>query len=793
MKKIFSLTLILSVFLFTQFALAQEKFTINGYVKDAKDGETFIGASVRVKDLSTVGAYTNSYGFYAISLPKGSYTLLFSYLGYQTIEQQIVVDKNQTINIELSKNSGVLIKEILITDRRKNEQVKNTQMGKVELSTEQIKNIPAIFGEVDILKAIQLLPGVQSAGEGLSGFYVRGGGPDQNLVLLDNATVYNTGHLFGFFSVFNSDAIKNTTLIKGGMPANFGGRLSSVVDVNMKEGNSKQFKGSGGIGLIASRLTLEGPWKKNKGSFMVSGRRTYIDALVAPFIAKSKLSGSGYYFYDFNIKANYKFSDKDRLYLSGYFGRDVFNFKSKSGSLNINMPWGNSTGTLRWNHLFNEKLFCNTSLIYNDYQFKIGLNQNNFNVGFLSSIKDWNLKSDFDYYLNEKHNLKFGLNYTFHTFNPNAITLQSGDLNILPDENNKRHSHETALYVLDDWTATKKIKVNVGLRYAHYMQTGPYDLVSVDADYHPTDTVHYAKNSIVQTFAGLKGLEPRLTLRYELTDKSSFKAAYSHNNQFIHLVSQNGVTLPTDIWVPSTKLVKPQISDLYAVGYFHNFKNNMFETSVEVYYKSMQNQIEYREFYVANSGGNVENNFTFGKGESHGIEFFINKQYGKLTGWLGYTLSYTNRKFAGLNNNEWYPTKFDRRHDVSFVMGYEINEKWKCGATWVYGTGNAITVPDALYQVNGTLYEHFTSVNGYRMPAYHRTDLSATYTPKRSKNRRVQGSWTFSVYNVYKRFNPFFIFLDTSGDITKGTATVKATEVSLFPFPLPSITWNFKF
>jgi hypothetical protein len=775
-----------------QSASAQEKFTINGYLKDAKDGETFIGASIRVKEVATVGAYTNSYGFYAITLPKGNYTFVFSYLGYQAVEQAVVLDKNQTINIELSKTS-ILQKEILITDRRKNEQVKNTQMGKVELSTEQIKNIPAIFGEVDILKAIQLLPGVQSAGEGMSGFYVRGGGPDQNLVLLDNATVYNTGHLFGFFSVFNPDAIKNTTLIKGGMPANFGGRLSSVVDVTMKEGNNKEFHGSGGIGLIASRLTLEGPIKRNKGSFMISGRRTYIDALVKPFITNSRLKGSGYYFYDLNLKANYKFSDKDRLYLSGYFGRDVFNFKSKSGSLSLNMPWGNSTGTLRWNHLFNEKLFCNTSVIYNDYQFKIGINQNNFNLGILSSIKDLNAKSDFDYYLNENHNLKFGFNYTYHIFNPNAVTLQTGQLDIEPNDNNKRHAHEAALYVLDDWSMSKKLKANIGLRYAYYAQTGPYDLINVDSKYHPIDTIHYAKNSVVQTYGGLNGLEPRITMRYELNDKSSIKAAYSHNNQFIHLVSQNGVTLPTDIWVPSTKTVKPQISDLYALGYFHNFKNNMFETSVEVYYKSMQNQIEYREFFVDDGSGNVEKDFIFGKGESHGVEFFINKQYGKLTGWIGYTLSYTNRKFAGLNNNEWYPTKYDRRHDVSFVASYELNNKWKFGATWVYGTGNAITVPDALYQVSGTLYEHFTSVNGYRLPAYHRADLSATYTPKHKAKRRVEGSWTFSIYNVYKRFNPFFIFLDTNGDVTKGTASVKATEVSLFPFPLPSVTWNFKF
>ncbi|MEN9523027.1 MAG: hypothetical protein RL065_1404 [Bacteroidota bacterium] len=791
LKKITPL-LFLLFFITCSSLFAQEKFTINGYVKDTTDGETFIGASVRVKEVSSVGAYTNSFGFYAFSLPKGTYTLVYSYLGYQTIEKTITLEKNLTINVELIK-STLLQREVLITDKRKNEQVKNTQMGKIELTTEQIKNIPAIFGEVDILKALQLMPGVKSGGEGMSGFYVRGGGPDQNLVLLDNATVYNTGHLFGFFSVFNPDAIKNTTLIKGGMPANYGGRLSSVVDVNMKEGNNKTFHGSGGIGLIASRLTLEGPIKKGKGSFIVSGRRTYIDALVKPFITNSRLKGSGYYFYDFNIKANYKFSDKDRVFLSGYFGRDVFNFKSKSGSLALNMPWGNSTGTLRWNHLFNQKLFCNTSVVYNDYQFKIGINQNNFNLGLLSSIRDWNVKSDFDYFKNDNHNIKFGFNYTYHIFNPNAVSLKSGDLDIQPDDKNKRHAHEIAFYALDDWNVTKKLKANIGLRYAHYIQTGPYDLINTDSKFHPTDTIHYEKNSVVKTYGGLNGLEPRLTLRYELTEQSSIKAAYSHNNQFIHLVSRNGVSLPTDIWVPSTKTVKPQISDLYALGYFHNFKRNMFETSVEVYYKSMQNQIEYREFFVDDGSGNVEKDFTFGKGESYGAEFLINKQYGKLSGWLGYTLSYTQRKFAGLNNYEWYPTKYDRRHDISFVASYELNKRWKFGATWVYGTGNAITVPNSLYQVAGTLYEQYSKINAYRLPAYHRGDLSATYTPKHKKNKRVEGSWTFSVYNVYSRFNPFIVYLDSSGDVTKGTAKVKATEVSLFPIPLPSITWNFKF
>ena len=768
-----------------------QNFTINGYIKDSANGETFIGSSIRVAENASIGATSNAYGFYSLSLPKGNYTLLYSYLGFETVERKIELNQNLSINIDLKKRN-ILEKAIVITDKRKDESVKSTQMGQIELSTEQIKNIPAIFGEVDVMKALQLLPGVQSAGEGQSGFYVRGGGPDQNLVLLDDATVYNTGHLFGFFSVFNSDAIKNTTLIKGGMPANYGGRLSSVVDVTMKEGNNKTFHGSGGIGLIASRLTLEGPLKKNKGSFVVSGRRTYIDAIIKPFISTSQLKGSGYYFYDLNLKANYKFSNKDRVYLSGYFGRDVFSFKNSSGTLNINMPWGNSTTTVRWNHLFNDKLFCNTSVIYNDYQFKIGLSQNNFNLGLLSSIRDWNAKSDFEYYLNNKNQMKFGFNYIYHTFNPNAVSIQTSSIDITPADENKRHAHEAALYWLDDWSVTSRLKINAGLRYSFYQQVGQYNYILTDKDFHPTDTIHFNKGQNVKTYAGVGGLEPRITLRYELTESSSIKAAYSHNNQYIHLVSSNGTTLPTDIWVPSTISVKPQISDQYAIGYFRNFKHNMYETSVELYYKNMQNQIEYHEFYVPTGDGNVEKDFIFGKGESHGAEFFINKKEGKLTGWIGYTLSFTNRKFDLLNNGNWFPSKFDRRHDISFVASYELNDKWKFGAIWVYGSGNTATVPDALYQINGTLYEHFTSVNAYRLPSYHRGDISATYTPNK-RNKKFESSWTFAIYNVYCRFNPYFVYLDINGSVTAGTSSVTAKEVSIFPYPLPSITWNFKF
>ncbi len=777
--------------------LAQEKFTISGYAKDSLSGESFISASIIIKELPNTGTYTNNYGFYSISIPKGTYHITASYVGYETKVVEVNLAKNNTINFELSKKAISSKKDVVITAQRKDAQVTSTQMGKIELSTEQLKTLPAIFGEVDVMKSIQLLPGVQAAGEGQTGFYVRGGGPDQNLILLDDAPVYNTGHLFGFFSVFNSDAIKSTTLIKGGMPANYGGRLSSVVDLSMKEGNNKTFHGTGGIGLIASRLTLEGPIKKSRGSFMIAGRRTYIDYLLKPFTDNlerfKSARGSGYYFYDLNVKMNYRLTDRDRVYLSGYFGRDVFNFSSPSGSFKINMPWGNQTASFRWNHLFTDKLFANTSIIYNAYQFNVNITQSQLKINLLSSIRDWNAKSDFDYYLNTKHKIKFGVNYTYHFFNPSSITASIGTLTLKPDSSYMKYSHEAAIYAMDDWSITKKLQLNYGLRYVWYGQTGPYNQIDYDAAGNPTDTIYYQKGKLVKQYGGRGGLEPRLTMRYTLSETSSLKASYSHNNQFIHLVTNNGTTLPTDIWVPSTYRVKPQISDQYAVGYFKNFKNNMFESSVEVYYKKMKNQIEYREYYVPNQISDVEKEFVFGTGESYGLELFLNKQYGNLTGWIGYTLARTQRMFPQINGGKVYPAKYDRRHDFNLVLSYKLSEKWTFGGTWIYATGNRVTVPTSVYAVNNLLVQQYGSQNGFMLPAYHRADLSATYTPKKKAGKKLTGTWTFSVYNLYSRFNPYIIYLDTQGSTASGTASIKAKQIALFPYPLPSVTWNFTF
>ena len=662
-------------------------------------------------------------------------------------------------------------------------------MGKISLPIEQIRSIPAFLGEVDLLKVVQLLPGVRNAGEGSAGFYVRGGGPDQNLILLDDAVVYNSGHLFGFFSIFNSDAIKNVSLIKGGMPAQYGGRLSSVLDISMKEGNNQKFQVDGGLGVIASRLSIQGPIKKNKSSFIVSARRTYIDALAKGFIKKSsQFYGSGYYFYDLNAKINYKFNERDRLYLSGYFGRDVFDFSNATQSLKVNIPWGNATGTLRWNHVFNNKLFANTTAVYNDYNFTFNAAQNNFEIKLASGIKDVSLKQDFDFYPFSKHKLKFGLLYTYHRFTPSVVSGKQDSVVFNPQNAQIKYAHEGALYVQDNWEINSKLNINAGLRYSGFQQVGPNKIYTTDANNNRLDSIVYGRGKAVKTYGGL---EPRIAVRYSLNEETSIKASVTRNLQYIHLVSNAGTTLPTDLWVPSTYKVKPQISWLYAAGLFKNFNNNMYETSLEVYYKNMQNQIEYKEGYVPSSIDDTENSFTFGRGWSYGTELFVNKVKGRLTGWVGYTLSWTFRKFPGLNFGNTYPAKYDRRNDLSVVAIYELNKKWKFSATFVYGSGNAVTLPQRFYIVGGVLTQEYSRINEYRLPSYHRLDLAATLTPKKNVKRKIKREWIFSVFNAYSRKNPYFIYYDQTGSPYNGTLKVQAKQVSIFPI-IPSITYNIK-
>ena len=764
---------------------AQKKVTLSGYVKDGKSGELMIGASVYVNE-AKVGTITNAYGFFSITMDQGTYTVQVNSIGFKEELKKVNLINNTQVEIQLTPMSK-LVDDVVIRANRNKDNIRGAEMGTTTLSVEKIKKLPVIFGETDILKAIQLLPGVQSAGEGNSGFYVRGGGPDQNLVMLDDAVVYNTGHLFGFFSIFNADALKNVTLIKGGMPANYGGRLSSVLDVSMKDGNNKEYHGEGGIGLIASRLTLEGPIVKDKGSFMISGRRTYIDVLSKPFLRK-EVQGSGYYFYDLNLKANYQLGKRDRVYVSGYFGKDVFNFKSSSGDFGVKMPWGNTTATVRWNHQFSPKLFLNTTAVYNDYKFEFKSMQNDMNIKFNSGIKDWNGKFDFDYYPSVKHHVKFGGNYTNHTFTPNQTSGKAGETEFAPDNSLIKFAHETGIYILDEYDLSSRIKINGGIRYSWFGQIGPYTKYGLDPNGNKLDSTAFASGKLVEDYGGW---EPRVNVRYKINENSSLKASVAKTYQYIHLVTNNGSTLPTDIWMPSTAIVKPQKAWQYAAGYFQNFFNDALETSVEVYYKEMKNQIEYRAGYTPTSLRDPELDFVFGDGNAYGAEFFINKTKGKFTGWIGYTLSWTWRNFASLNNGEKFPAKYDRRHDLSIVTSYEFSKKLNASAIFIFGTGNAITLPTGYYIIDGNVIQDNSKLNAYRLMPYHRLDLSLVYTPKPNSTKRWQGSWAFSVYNVYSRQNPYLLYVETTGNVQSGTE-VKVKQVSIFPI-LPSITYNFKF
>ena len=768
--------------------MAQKKFTISGFVKDIKNGETVLNTNISLSGINR-GVASNAYGYYSITLEEGSYALVASHIGFSPSLSNIDLKADTVLNIFLSP-AVKLSDEVVVTATRRENNVKTAQLGRISLPIEQIKKIPAFLGEVDILRTLQLLPGIRNAGEGSAGLYVRGGGADQNLILLDGAVVYNSGHLFGFFSIFNSDAIKDVTLIKGGMPAQYGGRLSSVIDVTMKDGNNQKMQVEGGIGLIASRLSIQGPLKKNKSSFILSGRRTYIDALTKPFVKPgSQFDGSGYYFYDLNAKVNVILSHKDRIFASGYFGKDVFDFKNNRQSLNVNIPWGNATGTLRWNHIFNKKLFVNTTLLSNRYNFTFNGKQDNFQIQLASGIRDYSLQQDYDYYVSPKHKIKFGGALTYHRFQPSIVSGQQDSIVFNPNNAQIKYGLENALYIQDDWEVSDKFQINVGLRYSNFGMIGPYTSYKEDDNGNRMDSSVFGKGNLVKNYGGP---EPRVSMRYSLDDATSLKWSVTRNLQYIHLVSNSGTTLPTDIWVPSTQRVAPQKSWMYAAGLFKNLDNKTWETSVEVYYKSMQNQIEYREGYTPNSLKDTEEDFIFGRGWSYGTELFINKVKGRLTGWVGYTLSYTWRKFAELNQGVKFPAKYDRRHDLSVVGVYELSAKWKLAAAFVYATGNAATLPERFYIIGGVVTQQYSDINQYRLPAYHRLDLSATLTPRKSVNRKLKSEWVFGVYNTYSRQNPYFIYFDQSGNPFNNSLRVQARQVSIFPV-IPSVTWNFKF
>ena len=760
--------------LLSEKACSQVKYSIKGIVKDSLSGETLIGASVRILEHDK-GTSTNSYGFYSISSIPGKFHFQISYIGYQTVVKILDISSNLNLNIELAPNSQ--LKEVIINSKPGREQISRPQMGLEKLNIENVKNIPVFLGERDILKTIQLLPGIKSAGEGNSGFYVRGGSADQNLILLDEANVYNASHLLGFFSTFNSDAIKDVSVYKGSMPSQYGGRLASVLDIAMNEGNKKEFRAEGGIGLIASRLKLEGPLKKERSSFMISGRRTYADMFLK-LSSDDQTRRSQLYFYDLNAKANYKLNDNNTIYLSGYFGKDQLGL-NKSFYFN----WGNSTATFRWNHLFNNRLFSNTSLIYSDYNYAIENLSEGSDFRVTSIIRDWNLKQDYQYFAPGSHTLRFGLNANHHKIQPGKIDASSSS-----EINNKsissRRGVELAAYISDEWKMTNTISLNYGLRLSSFALLGPGTIKTFSSDGDSIAAATYKNGEVVKSYIYL---EPRLAASLKLSENSSLKAALTRNTQNLHLLSNSTASLPTDTWLMGSNNVKTELSDQASIGYYQNLKNDNYEFSAEIYYKNMHNQIDYRN--AANLRGNedVEAELLFGKGRACGIELYFKKRYGKLNGWVGYTLSKTERRFDGIDQGAWFPAKQDRTHDLSLVNVYQLNKRWILSATFVYNTGNAVSFPSGKYQLEGRTQYYYSKRNAYRMPNYHRLDFGATLNGK--PHKRYNSSWNFSVYNLYNRHNAYIVeFKDNPDDASR----TQAVQTSLFGM-IPSVTWNFKF
>lgn len=769
---------ILLLFLLTASTLGAQgiKFTISGTIKDKKNGETIIGATVQVKELSGIGTTSNEYGFYSLTLPSGNYTLLYSFLGYKAQNLSIGLTENNKLDISMEDNL-IELSEVVITVERKDVNVSSAQMGVEKLNIKEISKIPVLFGEKDILKTIQLLPGIKSAGEGNSGFYVRGGGADQNLILLDEATVYNASHLLGFFSTFNSDAIKDLSLYKGEMPAQYGGRLSSVLDIKMNEGNNQRFGVSGGLGSISSKLNVEGPIQKDKSSFLITARRTYADMFLL-FSKDKEMKHNQLYFYDFNAKMNYKLGEKDRLFLSGYFGRDVLSIAKIFGT-----DWGNSTGTLRWNHIINQKIFSNTSVIYSNYNYKIAFNSGNDDFSVTSKIRDWNLKQEFQFFPNPKNSIRFGFNSIYHTIVPGQITASDAS-GVNEVKLQDRYAWENDVFISDEWNTTDKLSIIYGVRLTSFSTMGKGEFYSYDESGNEIKTTPYGNNEFVKTYFNL---EPRLSASYIVTSVSSVKVSYGRNIQNLHLISNSTSSSPTDLWIPSSKIVKPEIADQVALGYFRNFKNNKYEFSAEVYFKDMQNQIDYRNGANTQANDKIEGELLFGKGRAYGLELFLKKKVGRFNGWIGYTLSRTEKSIDGVNNGDWYAAKQDRTHDVSIVGIYDISPKWSLSAVWVYNTGNAVTFPSGKYRLDGQVQFLYTERNGYRMPAYHRLDIGATWY--RKKTATYESSWNFSCYNAYGRENAYTITFRENKDNSAKTEAVKTT---LFRW-IPSITYNFKF
>ena len=775
--------ILLTIFLLSwilPFAKATEQkdiYTLSGFIKDADDGEVLPGATIFIKELGA-GAASNAYGFYSISLNPGTYHIIFSFIGYKDQEQLVEINDNKSINVDLLPSVQNL-SEVEITGEAKNKNITSTQMSVNKIDNKTIQAIPALMGEVDLIKAIQLLPGVKFAAEGSSGFSVRGGSPDQNLVLLDEATVYNAGHLMGFFSVFNNDAVKSVELYKGDLPAKYGGRLSSLVDVRMKDGNKKKFHGNGGIGAISSRLMLEGPIVKDKGSFMIAGRRSYADIFLR-LSTNDKINKNILYFYDLNAKLNYSINQNNHVFISGYFGKDVY----KNG--NFKMNWGNATGTLRWNHVFNEKLFSNFTFIASSFGYNMGLTNENSGFDWKSQLTDYNLKGDFNWYFNNNNTINFGFSTIFHDFFPGKIKGTGTDSFITEYGLPNNYSLENAIYISNSQKIGSMLSLKYGLRISMFNNVGPNTVFKYDPLGQPIDSTVYSKADFYNTYFGL---EPRLGAVFQLNETSSVKASYSRNFQYLQQAQNSTAGSPLNIWFSSSPNVKPQFSDQFAVGYFRNFKQGVYETSVEVYYKDIKNSIDFRDHADLLLNKHIEGELLIGNGYGYGLEFLLKKSMGKLSGWVSYTYSRTFRKIDGINNGKPYNGPYDRPHDFSLVASYNVTPQISLGLTWIYLTGQPVTFPVGRFVYGNTVVPFYSGRNDYRMPDYHRLDLSFTWTEKLNPNKKWHSQVNVSFYNAYNRKNPWVINFRTDPN----DSSITYAEMTYLFGIVPSITYNFKF
>lgn len=768
---------------------SQEKVTLSGYIKDGKNGESLIGASV-VKAGTTIGAITNEYGFYALTLPKGTHTIVASYIGFANSSFIIDLQKNTTKNIEI-QGEGTQLDEVVVSTEAEDKNIKSVEMGVAKLDIKQINKIPALLGEVDVVRAVQLLPGVTTMGEGASGFNVRGGNIDQNLILLDEAPVYNSSHLFGFFSVFNPDAVKDVKLIKGGIPAQYGGRVSSILDIRMKEGNSKQLAVNGGIGTIFSRLSIEAPIIKDKMSFIVAFRRSYIDALVKPFVkSTSPIKNADFFFYDATAKINWKINDKNTVFASGYFGRDVF------GSSIFKFNWGNGTATARWNHIFNNKLFMNTTAFYSNYDYLLEFKLDALNQSFnwTSNVINYSVKPDFTYFMNNNNTIRFGAQALLYDFMPYEAVGKFDAGSSVKFKSNKRYGVEYSIYAGNEQKVLPRLTVEYGLRISMYNYMGKgkayYFRDTIPNEPLPFDhSKDYKTGQVIQTYVTP---EPRLSANYVLNSFSSIKASYNRMAQYLQLISNTAASTPLDVYTIASNNLKPLIADQGSVGYFRNFKDNMFETSLEVYYKYMQNQMDYVDNADLFINEQVEAQLIQGLGRAYGMELYIKKSKGKLGGWISYTLSKTERLVRGISNDDWFNSKYDRTHCINTNMNYDITKRWNIGATFVFLSGTPASFPNSRIQVQGLNIPYNTDGvrNNYRITPYHRLDVGATYTFKKNETRRYKQNIVLSVYNAYNRRNAYSIYFQTKASDPNQTEAVRFSVIGSF---VPAITYNFNF